>query len=915
MADELEQFIEEQKAKLAQDKAELEEDPPYMELRTKESEKLSETSKMLISMAKENIPPNSQHSYLLGDYGLSLPLQEEYEWKKHKLKEELRQDYKRYLSQEKLRLERNKEYNQYLRDKEEWNKRLRSLGRKSTEMYRNRNLTAVSRLQLAQAPKAEPSHAGAEPPKKDAVTSTESCEELQTKRWLEEERYHRLGDEAGLRGHLLSRRVEDYLDVPSGRCPGFASQSGIPIRKHHRLDEGYDFGRRFYRMDYGPELGEEVGPRLRCGSAYNRRSPHVSHADRYLLSDRTLLQRKKEKYRQELREQIAEQQRNRRREKELELLVAASGAQDPEKEPSRLKQFGLSATAPEDKVPPEKPQVAFQTPVPASSTSPVREDFPRGLGSTLGEAAASRCFPMPAPPPTPVLAASCRTAYNDASGAHDPLEHSLAHHGTGVMGVQPTADLDPPVGQAAAEQPVIGQRSTGDRQRSRGALPEGKPKPAKEATVFYQQELRQQIQEREERRRQERKEKEHLEAKLEAELRNNSPWGRGGGGAPLKDAQGNLIADLNMMHRRNEELYRNPEARLYQDKRPSVADPSLASPRPENTKAPTNEPAGFLSAKTSPFARGNIFGKSPSAQQLQQQESYRNFLQQQIEENRQRKEAERERLRLEEEKEEKRLAEERLRIQKAYEEEQEERRRKNEMEQLRIKEIIQWDEEKQKEARKRQLEKEKQEKEKQDEQLRQQLEKEKVAEEKMPRQPSPVIPALQSKALREERIPSAESHLSHHTEDPPHPRVPSPPIPAIRNQLCAFEGRPNVLSELSETWKQPRSEERQLHVAAEEEVPTTRRREKKPKDIFECARVRRQAAVRRPSAKEAQDPVNVQNIWDFNELKYKGRWNSETRMGLRQMYPDPPRDDQTLEIQQQALLREQQKRLTRMRRE
>lgn len=36
---------------------------------------------------------------LSGDYGLSLPLGEEYERKKHKLKEELRQDYRRYLSQ------------------------------------------------------------------------------------------------------------------------------------------------------------------------------------------------------------------------------------------------------------------------------------------------------------------------------------------------------------------------------------------------------------------------------------------------------------------------------------------------------------------------------------------------------------------------------------------------------------------------------------------------------------------------------------------------------------------------------------------------------------------------------------------------------------------------------------------------
>ncbi|NWI34406.1 CSPP1 protein, partial [Sula dactylatra] len=141
------------------------------------------------------------------------------------------------------------------------------------------------------------------------------------------------------------------------------------------------------------------------------------------------------------------------------------------------------------------------------------------------------------------------------------------------------------------------------------------------------------------------------------------------------------------------------------------------------------------------------------------------------------------------------------------------------------------------------------------------------------------------------------------------------------------EERKNVINELSEMRKQLRSEERRLqeqllNVASDDDVPITRgRREKYPKDIFEMARLRLQAPVRRPSSKETQDPVNIQNIWEFNELKYKGRWiflllmkkDSETRMGVRHMYPDPPKDDQTLEIQQQALLREQQKKLDRMR--
>ncbi|XP_035745961.1 centrosome and spindle pole-associated protein 1 isoform X9 [Egretta garzetta] len=978
MADDLDKFIEDQKAKLAQDKAELENDPPYMEMRNKESEKLSETSKMLMSMAKENIPPNSQQNYPSGDYGLSLPLGEEYERKKHKLKEELRQDYRRYLSQgisqakrkknylttgevdpytqglslpiderrsakEKLRLERNKEYNQYLRDKEEWNERLRKLGKKNTEqneMDRNKKSVAVMRLQPELHTEVQPCNTGAEPPKKDAFTSTEGYEELLNKRWLEEDRYH---------------------------------------RKHHRLDEDRDFGRRYYRIDYDPEISEEMDPRFRCESAYDRKTPRVFYAERPYLDgivrdlpadyedelkerarvqqisrtgnsrnqvqisssaneqaksaaempyatglvlggqDREVLQRKKEKYRQELIEQMAEQQRNKRREKELELSVAASGARDPEKNPNRLKQFGLTARASEEKVPPERPRVAFQTPVPVPPASPVNEDFHRGLASTLGEIAAPRLAPVP-PPPPPVLTDNYRTPYDDAYyfyGVRNPLDPNLAYYGTGMMGMQATPNLDPPLGQAPVEQSVsnIGQRNAGDRQRSIGVVSEEKTKPSKEATLSYQQELQQQIREREERRRQEREEKERYEAKLEAEMRNYNPWGKGGGGAPLRDAKGNLITDLNMMHKQNEDAYHNPEARLYEDKRAIVSvDLSLASPRPENTEASTNKIAGFTFAQTSPFARGNVFGEPPSPQHLKRQESYKNFLRLQIEEKRRREEAEREKLRMEEEKEEKRLAEQRMRIQKAYQDEQEEKRKKEEERRLKNKEIIRLDEERQKEAEKRRKEKE----EKQDEQLRQYFEKEKMEEKKMlSRQPSPIVSALQNKSIREEeRIPSAESHISYYEQDPPQPRAPSPPVPARRNQLRAFEERKNVINELSEMRKQLRSEERRLqeqllNVASDDDVPITRgRREKNPKDIFEMARLRLQAPVRRPSSKEAQDPVNIQNIWEFNELKYK---DSETRMGLRHMYPDPPKDDQTLEIQQQALLREQQKKLDRMR--
>nr|XP_042701208.1 centrosome and spindle pole-associated protein 1 isoform X5 [Chrysemys picta bellii] len=945
MANDLDQFIEDQKAKLAHDKAELENDPPYMEIRSKGADKLSETSKALISMAKENIPPNSQQNYLLDEYGLSLPLGDEYERKKHKLKEELRQDYRRYLSQKNyLTTNEVDPYTQGLS--------LPIGERRSAkhETERSKKSTAITRVQPGLRSQVQPSRVDSEPPKKDAFTSTEAYEELLNRRRLEEDRCRRLDDEAELRERILHKKLDEELDISNRKHHRFDSKPDISPRRHHRFDEDRHFDRRHYNLDYDPEINEEMDPRFRYESDYDKKPLRVFHAERNWAQsnsptneqaksatgkddvpyatglilggqDRELIQRKKEKYRQELMEQIAEQQRNKRREKELELSVAASGALDPEKEPNRLKQFGLTERASEEKAPPERPRVAFQTPVPAPTISPVNEDFHRGLSNTFGEIVAPRIAPLP-PPPPPTLTDNYRTPYDDAYyfyGARNPLDPNLAYYGTGMMGMQPAPNIEDLPGKVPADQAVsnIGQRNTGDRPRGLGIFPEEKPKPFKESTLSYQEELQQQIREREERRRREKEEKERYETKLEAEMRNYNPWGKGGGGAPLRDTKGNLITDLNMMHKQNEDAYHNPEARHYQDKRAIVSvDQSLASPRPENTEASTNKIAGFTFAQTSPYVRGNIFGEPPSEQQLMRQEAYKNFLRLQIEEKRLREEAEREKLRIEEEKEEKRLAEQRTRIQKEYEEEQEKKRRKEEEQRLKNEELIRLTEERRKEAEK----KRKEEEEKQNEQLRQYYEREKIAkmegEKKFSRQPSPVIPALQNKSLqKDERPPSVESHMSYYTQDIPQSRVLSPPVPARRNQMRAYEERKNVINELSEMRKQLRSEERRLqeqllNVVSDDDVATTsRKRDKNVMDVFEMARLRMQAPVRRPSSKGAADPVNVQNIREFNELKYT---DSETRADLRYMYPDPPKDDQTLEIQQQALLRAQRKKLNRM---
>ncbi|XP_041523374.1 centrosome and spindle pole-associated protein 1 isoform X5 [Microtus oregoni] len=976
MTDSLDEFLEEQKAKVARDRAQLERDPPYMEMKAKAAEKLSENSKLLISMAKENIPPNSQQPKgSLGlDYGLSLPLGEDYERKKHKLKEELRQDYRRYLTQgitqakrkknflstgetdpstlgvslpiderlsakERLKLERNKEYNQFLRCKEESTEKVKQV-EKNIEPKSQRDKNPVSHSKSELPPQIQTSHTHSEAP---------TYEELLNRIRREESRYRQLEDETELINRRLLRQANEEVGI-SGTNRSFASKAGgVPERRARRSNEERVPDRQLCRSDRDPHDGEEMDERFRFESDFDRRllrvypneRPHgnrqgyvppvenedaatkesntrissagnkSAHANEppkcadgsispfagmlFGGEDRALIQKKKEQYRQELLEQMAEQQRKKRREKDLRLSIATCGVQDPEKswnephtslqlskeEPDRLKQFSLAPRPFEEMIPPERPRVAFQTPLPplsAPSVPPIpsvhsapsqNEDLHNGLSSTLGDMVHPRIVPLPPPPLLPPLAANYRTPYDDAYyyyGARNTLDPSIAYYGPGMTGGQPAPHVSAPVTHQVA-QPVVNivgqneQKTLSDRLMNSALIFEDKPKPSKQSLQSYQEALQEQIREREERRKKERLEKEEYEAKLEAEMRIYNPWGKGGGGAPLRDAKGNLIS--------------------------------------------------AVQTQSSPFARGNTFGEPPTELQIKQQELYKNFLRFQIEEKRQREEAERERLRVAEEKEEKRLAEQRARIQQEYEEEQERRREKEEEQRLKNEELIRLAEERRKEAER----KKKEEEEKHNLQLQHYYERENMTgdETKHLRQPSPVVPALQNKiASKLQRPPSVDTIISSFIHESAMSRAQSPPVPARKNQLRAEEEKKSVITELSEMRKQLRSEERRLQgrllrLDSEDAVPL-RKRERNPMDIFDMARHRVQAPVRRPSPK-ALDANTFQNIHDFNELKER---DSETRVDLKLLYPDPPRDHHTLEIQQQALLREQQKRLNRL---
>ncbi|XP_037531039.1 centrosome and spindle pole-associated protein 1 [Nematolebias whitei] len=329
-----------------------------------------------------------------------------------------------------------------------------------------------------------------------------------------------------------------------------------------------------------------------------------------------------------------------------------------------------------------------------------------------------------------------------------------------------------------------------------------------------------QIQEQQELRRLEREERERYEVQLEADMKNHQPWGRGGGGAPLRDSNGDLIADLNQMHKQNEEAYINPEVR---QRRASAARTSCQGERPDYTEEGSSGAVpeyknhnikdripGFTHVQTPQFARGNVFAVQPT-KQLQEQDKYKAYLKQQIEEKMHKKADEREQHRLEEEREEKRLAEQRARIKKEYEEEQERKKRKELEQKAKNEELIQLAEQKKNEAKRKKKEAE----EKETAALRRQYERERQARvDEVYREPSPPIPTLQRKHGQDQQLPRPPTVNSQNSTAPVSARsssgIQSPPVPACRNQLRAAEDHHDVFSELSALRWQLRSEQKRV---------------------------------------------------------------------------------------------------------
>jgi len=87
----------------------------------------------------------------------------------------------------------------------------------------------------------------------------------------------------------------------------------------------------------------------------------------------------------------------------------------------------------------------------------------------------------------------------------------------------------------------------------------------------YARELKRQVEEREREKVKKKEEQQRYDAKLEAEIANYNPWGRGGAGAPLKDAQVNIrilpvnvnLMLISFMHKNNNIHFTILRTRVY----------------------------------------------------------------------------------------------------------------------------------------------------------------------------------------------------------------------------------------------------------------------------------------------------------------------------------------------------------------
>ncbi|PAA60441.1 hypothetical protein BOX15_Mlig025980g4 [Macrostomum lignano] len=455
--------------------------------------------------------------------------------------------------------------------------------------------------------------------------------------------------------------------------------------------------------------------------------------------------------------------------------------------------------------------------------------------------------------------------------------------------------------------------------------------------VEYALELNQQMDAKRTRDEGRRKERDEYDRLKELEIATYDPWGRGGGGAPLKDEQGNTRADLRGTIRGgggggDGQTTRSRGGGDYGDYggsgAASTGDPlkdlrlRLANSFTEEqgrrgggggatgrARSRTQEPLPWIEKPTprqtnalgeATHARGGhgIFGQGLTDAQKRERERYQDELRDQMEERRRLRELDQLRQREEDEREQRRVEEQQRRIQAELDaekrkqtEKEEEARRKNE-EMLRLAE-----------EKRRSSEAARKAKEADRERVERAAD---VAMTEQQRSRSPPVPSIRGSPA------SAAEEADTQREEPPTDSESIVQLARLRNQLRSERQR---VEDALETQKyQPEVFDPRLHGF---EGPGDHRPVQGPAvgqqvDVFDMARDRRKAAPvsRRPNNYQQQSSLDPTAAQEFNRLKANS--SDPAANQVRNYFPETPISGEALEAQQAALLREQRDRLRRM---
>ena len=209
-----------------------------------------------------------------------------------------------------------------------------------------------------------------------------------------------------------------------------------------------------------------------------------------------------------------------------------------------------------------------------------------------------------------------------------------------------------------------------------GGFPGGQPgsfqqqqqSAARQKKAAYQRELDEQVRLKAEAKEREKRERFERDARERREIARYDPWGKGGGGAPMRDQGGNVVTNLKDLRDDYNERQLNP----------GMPPPDYHYD-PRSPGGPAADHVGNLMIQGR-FRDGQIGDVDPRelAAKHRQRDELAHALEQQIEEKRRKKEAEKQREAEEDLKEERRLKAEQERLRAAFEKEQENERLKAE---------------------------------------------------------------------------------------------------------------------------------------------------------------------------------------------------------------------------------------------